>query len=46
MHSIILYKFDLPGEAQDTYCEEPYGYYEYDVIDYITDWVKGRKSVH
>lgn len=45
-HHPIVHKFDLPGEAQDTYCEEPYGYYEYDVIDYITDWVKGRKSVH
>jgi len=45
-HHPIVHKFDLPGEAQDTFCEEPYGYYEYDVIEYITEWVKGRKSVH
>lgn len=45
-HHPIVHKFDLPGEAQDTYCEEPYGYYEYDVIEYITEWVKGRASVH
>ena len=45
MHPVV-YKFDLPGEAQDTFCEEPYGFYEYDVIEYITEWVKGRGSVH
>jgi len=45
MHPMV-YKFDLPGEAQDTFCEEPYGFYEYDVIEYITEWVKGRGSVH
>jgi UDP-glucose 4-epimerase len=45
MHPMV-YKFDLPGEAQDTFCEEPYGYYQYDVIEYITDWVKRRISVH
>ena len=42
----MVYKFDLPGEAQDTYCPEGYGEYEYDVIEYITEWVKGRASVH
>ena len=41
-----VYKFDLPGEALHTYCEEPYGDYENDVIDYIHDWVKDNKSVH
>ena len=41
-----VYKFNLPGEAQDTLCEEPYGYYEHDVIEYIHEWVKDNKSVH
>lgn len=41
-----VYKFDLPGEAQDTYCPQGYGEYEGDVIQYITEWVKGRSSVH
>ncbi|MDA9002804.1 NAD-dependent epimerase/dehydratase family protein [bacterium] len=44
----IVHKFDLPGEAQDTYCEEEdrYGYYEYNVLEYIAEWIRGRKSVH
>ena len=41
-----VYKFNLPGEAQDTLCEEPYGFYEHDVIEYIHEWVKDNKSVH
>ena len=41
-----VYKFDLPGEAQDTLCEEPYGFYEHSVIEYINEWVKGNSSVH
>ena len=45
-HHPMVYKWDLPGEAQDTFCTEPYGFYEYDVIEYITEWVKGRGSVH
>lgn len=45
-HHPIVHKFDLPGEALGTYCDMPYGLYEYDVIEYITEWVKGRKSVH
>lgn len=42
----MVYKFDLPGEAQDTHCLNGYGEYEGDVIQYITEWVKGRSSVH
>ena len=42
----MVYKFDLPGEAQSTYCPNGYGEYQYDVIEYITEWVKGRGSVH
>lgn len=41
-----VYKFNLPGEAQDTYCPEGYGEYDKDVIEYITEWVKGRRNVH
>ena len=41
-----VYKFDLPGEAQDTLCEEPYGYYEHNVIEYINTWVRAQRSVH
>lgn len=42
----IVYKFDLPGEAQDTLCEEPYGFYDHSVIEYIENWVRSRSSVH
>lgn len=35
-----IYKFDLPGEAQRTYCEEPYGEYLGDVLKYISEWKK------
>lgn len=35
-----VYKFDLPGEAQKTHCEEPYGEYLGNVIKYITEWKK------
>lgn len=47
-HHPVVHKFDLPGEAQDTCCdlEDRYGYYEYDVLDYIAEWVKGRVNVH
>ena len=45
-HSQMVYKFNMPGEAQDTHCEDGYGDYDYDVIEYITEWVKGRSSVH
>ena len=34
-----LYKFDLPGEAQITECQHPYGEYVYDVLEYIKEWV-------
>ena len=45
-HSQMVYKFNMPGEAQDTHCEDGYGDYDYDVVEYITEWVKGRSSVH
>ena len=35
-----VYKFDLPGEAQKTHCEDPYGEYLGDVVKYITQWKK------
>ena len=35
-----VYKFDLPGEAQKTHCEDPYGEYLGNVIKYITEWKK------
>jgi UDP-glucose 4-epimerase len=41
-----VYKFDLPGEALDTLCEEPYGFYDNDVMEYITKWVQESKIVH
>ena len=33
-----VYKFDMPGEAQKTHCQEPYGEYLGDVLKYITEW--------
>jgi UDP-glucose 4-epimerase len=45
-HHPTVYKFNMPGEAQDTHCIDGYGDYDYDVIEYITEWVKGRSSVH
>ena len=41
-----VYKFDLPGEALDTLCEEPFGFYERNVLEYINEWVKDNNSVH
>ena len=35
-----VYKFDMPGEAQKTHCQEPYGEYLGDVLKYITEWKK------
>lgn len=35
-----VYKFDMPGEAQRTHCQEPYGEYLGDVLKYITEWKK------
>lgn len=33
-----IYKFDLPGEAQRTFCQRPYGEYKREVLDYIKEW--------
>ena len=41
-----VYKFDLPGEARDTLCEEPYGFYHNEVLDYINEWVQDNTNVH
>ena len=30
----------MPGEAQRTHCQEPYGEYLGDVLKYITEWKK------
>ena len=34
----IVHEFDVPGEAQDTLCKEPYVYSHNDVIAYIKYW--------
>lgn len=34
----VVYRFDLPGEAQRTFCKEPYGEYKTEVLDYIRQW--------
>ena len=34
----FVYKFDLPGEAQKTHCQKPYGEYNCEVLDYIKAW--------
>jgi len=34
----IVYKFDIPGEAQTTHCVKPYGEYEHNVIKYVKSW--------
>lgn len=34
----VVHRFDIPGEAQRTYCEQPFGRYKHNVIDYITQW--------
>lgn len=34
----MVYRFDLPGEAQRTFCEQPYGEYKTEVLDYIKQW--------
>ena len=36
----LVYKFDLPGEAQNTHCKKPYGEYNCEVVDYIQAWSK------
>ena len=33
-----VYRFDLPGEAQITFCKQPYGEYKTEVLDYIKQW--------
>jgi len=34
----IVYRFDLPGEAQRTHCVQPYGEYKTEVLEYIKQW--------
>ena len=40
-----VHQFDKPGEAQKTFCENPYGVYVHDVLDYINEW-RNALNVH
>lgn len=42
----MIYRFDLPGEAQKTHCLTPYGQYTREVLDYIKEWRDNLNVVH
>lgn len=41
----IVHEFDIPGEAQDTLCREPYIECPNEVIDYIHEWTGKNSNV-
>jgi UDP-glucose 4-epimerase len=40
-----VHLFDKPGEAQKTFCEDPYGVYTHNVMEYIDGW-RSKRNVH
>lgn len=41
----VVHQFDKPGEAQKTFCEDPYGTYTHNVLDYVDQW-RNSLNVH
>jgi len=40
----IVYEFDKPGEAQTTYCANPYIQIENNVLDYVKTWIRRKNN--